>query len=293
MNESPKQADASDSRDAQNSVLAERLLRRIDGQVGAIDVRRPQQLHSRTAGWVARRFGLLDHWRARYGDAYQALNAGGDMVFTAPIRPSLEIGKAFEGARGGGIIPSGAVATATIAAPLLRVSRRPPTTVATVATAPMLARLADSPGAPAEAETSRRVEAEAPVGTTPTARAGADLSLDAKAEISVGQAAASRPNLIWRRRAEGKAADDGAGSGLTDFTASPLPLKIEPAGVPTLARRVDHGSAADSGKTAGAEPLPVSGAALAQRIDTTRLTEQVSRLLSRQLAVERERRGIE
>jgi nucleoid-associated protein YgaU len=83
----------------------------------------------------------------------------------------------------------------------------------------MLARLADSPRAPAEAETSRRVEAEAPVGTTPIARAGAGLSLDAKAEISVGQVAASRPNLIWRRRAEGNAADDGAGSGLTDFTA--------------------------------------------------------------------------
>jgi hypothetical protein len=157
----------------------------------------------------------------------------------------------------------------------------------------MLARLADSPRAQAEVETSRRVEAETPVGRTPIARAGADLPLVAKAEISVGQVAASRPNLIWRRRAEGKAADDGAGSGLTDFTASPLPLKIEPAGVPTLARRVGDGSAADSGKTAGAEPPPDSGAAPAQIIDTTRLTEQVGRLLSRQLAVERERRGIE
>src|SRR5262249_35739110 len=154
--------------------------------------------------------------------------------------------------------------------------------VATVATAPMLARLADSPRAPAEIETSRRVEAEAPVGTPPMARAGADLSLGAKAEISVGQVAASRPNLIWRRRGEGKAADDGAGSGLPDFTASPLPLKIDPAGVPPLARRVGDGPAADSGKAAGAAPLPVSGAAPAQRIDTARLAEQVGRLLSRQ-----------
>jgi hypothetical protein len=157
----------------------------------------------------------------------------------------------------------------------------------------MLARLADSPGSPAEVETSRKVEAAAPVGTTPIARAGGDLSLDAKAEISVGQVAASRPNLIWRRMAEGKAADEGAGSGLTDSTASPLPLKIEPAGVPTLARRVGDGSAADSGRTAGAGPPPVSGEAPTQRIDTTRLTEQVGRMLSRQLAVERERRGIE
>lgn len=272
--------------------MAERLLRRRDEPVGMIDVRSPQRLHTQTAGWVARRFGMLDHWRTRYGDAVQALNADGALHFTAPTRPSTEIGAAFETDRA--ITPfnaaAGAAAPAPVATPVLRVSRRPPTMLAPVATVPMLARQADSA---VEIEKSRVVEAATPVVTTPIARAGAERPLAAGAEISAGHGAASMPTLIWRKMAEGKAVDGGVGSGLGDFTVSPLPLKIEPAAVPALARKAVDSSVADSGRTADAAPTPVSRAAgPARKIDTMRLAEQVSRMLSRQLAVERERRGI-
>jgi hypothetical protein len=288
-----EQSDIDDSGRAQNSVLSERLLARSTGLVGMIDARHPQRLHAHTAGWVARRFGMLDHWRTRYEDAGRALNASGDLVFTAPTQPPTEIGNMFEGAPSRDIVPSDAVPPAMPTAPLLRVSRRPPTPVAAIAAVPTLARLADSPGAPAGIEKSDRAEAAAPVGTTPIARADVYRLLAGTEGISARQVAASRPDLIWRKSVDGEAADGGAGSGLTGFTASPLPLKIEPASAPTLAREISNSSVTETGKTASAAPPPVSGAVPpAQRIDTTRLAEQVGRMLSRQFAVERERRGI-
>jgi hypothetical protein len=287
-----EQSGTADSSHAQNFELSERLLRRGTGPVGMIDARHPQRLHAHTAGWIARRFGMLDHWRMRYSDASQAPSASGDLVFTAPTRPSTEMVNTFENAPSRAIVPSNAPPVPS--APLLRVSRRAPTPLAAMTTIPTLARMADSPGVTIETEKSNRAEAKAPVGTGPIVRIDGYRSLAATAEISAGQVAPSRPALIWRKSVDGKVAGDGAGSVLTGFTAAPLPLKIEPVAAPTLAREISNSSATEIGKTAStAPPPPISGAAPpAERIDTTRLAEQVGRMLSRRFAVERERRGI-
>ena len=52
--------------DGSSSALAERLLRRATEPVGMIDSSHPRNLHARVSGWLAQRFGLLDHWRTRY-----------------------------------------------------------------------------------------------------------------------------------------------------------------------------------------------------------------------------------
>ena len=56
----------------QSTELAERLLRRRTEPVGVINTSHPLQMYDRTAGLVARRFAMLDHWRTRYADAENA-----------------------------------------------------------------------------------------------------------------------------------------------------------------------------------------------------------------------------
>jgi len=99
-------------------------------------------------------------------------------------------------------------------------------------------------------------------------------------------------HLVWRKSATGGAASEGVTPGRTSFPAPPLPLKIEaaPAGAPSLARAI---IGAESGSLASlAPPMTPESSAPARGIDVAQLAEQVGRLLSRRLAVERERRGM-
>lgn len=124
MNESSTQPGTAESERPQHSALAERLLRRHAEPVGVIDVRQPQELHARTAGWVARRFGLLEHWRTRYGGHELAPPSKGEMVFNAPVAQTREAhGVVFSAHRGDSLVTP----KETPVSPLLRVTRRPPT----------------------------------------------------------------------------------------------------------------------------------------------------------------------
>src|SRR5262245_55036963 len=74
--------------------LAERLLQRHTEPLGVIDVRQGQRHYARTAGWVAQRVALLDHWKTRYGvDEDAAANAG--LVFAGPGQPRVEPARAL------------------------------------------------------------------------------------------------------------------------------------------------------------------------------------------------------
>src|SRR5262245_26354887 len=75
--------------------LAERLLRRRTEPLGVIDVRQPQQHYARTAGWVAQRFALLDHWKTRYGSDEDVTAANASLVFTSPAQSIAEPGRAL------------------------------------------------------------------------------------------------------------------------------------------------------------------------------------------------------
>ena len=75
---------------APSTELTERLLRRVAEPLGVIDVRRPQQQYARTAGWVAQRFALLDHWRTRYLSDADAAAPGASFVFAAQRQPLAE-----------------------------------------------------------------------------------------------------------------------------------------------------------------------------------------------------------
>src|SRR5262245_25542884 len=74
-----RQSEAGETEPEPSSELTARLMSRGSGAVGVVDVHHPQQLRSRTAGWVAARFDLLDHWRMRYGSDEQAPVGGTDL----------------------------------------------------------------------------------------------------------------------------------------------------------------------------------------------------------------------
>lgn len=154
MNDSSTQPGAVESEGPPHLALAERLLRRHAEPVGVIDVRRPQQLHARTAGWVARRFALLDHWRTRYGGDEQATVSNGELVFTAPAQPLWE----------GGVVPQAAVRERAVEShvapkesghgPLMRISRRPPA----LARAVDQANVSEAPGNPGGVGRARQTQ---------------------------------------------------------------------------------------------------------------------------------------
>jgi len=52
--------------------LGERLLRRHHEPIGVVDVNHPERIYDRTAGWIAQRFALLDHWKSRYENSDSA-----------------------------------------------------------------------------------------------------------------------------------------------------------------------------------------------------------------------------
>jgi hypothetical protein len=70
--------------------FAERLLQRRTEPAGVIDVRHAQRQYARTAGWVAQRFALLDHWKTRYGGDEDAGTANSSLVFAGAGRPGVE-----------------------------------------------------------------------------------------------------------------------------------------------------------------------------------------------------------
>src|SRR5262245_13737224 len=70
--------------------LAERLLQRRTEPLGVIDVRQGQRHYTRTAGWVAQRFALLDHWKTRYGAEEDAAPTNASLVFTGRGQSRVE-----------------------------------------------------------------------------------------------------------------------------------------------------------------------------------------------------------
>jgi len=82
MKDSSHQATATDNGAGQSAEPAERLLRRHNFPIGLVDVKHAEHLYDRTAGWVAHRFALLDHWKTRYGSDDTAGTSNSPFVFT-------------------------------------------------------------------------------------------------------------------------------------------------------------------------------------------------------------------
>src|SRR5712692_5443472 len=95
MQDSATQVDTDAGEADPSTGLVERLLRRRTEPLGVIDVRQPQQQYERTAGWVAQRFALLDHWKTRYGSDEDAAAANASLVFAAPGQPKAELSGAL------------------------------------------------------------------------------------------------------------------------------------------------------------------------------------------------------
>ncbi len=96
--------------------LTERLAQRGSQPLGVIDVRQPQQHYARTAGWLSRRFPLLQELAARYqGD--EEVSAGAAAVYrTAPpslaVAPIIATGHTIAAAAGSFAPVAGAAASA-------------------------------------------------------------------------------------------------------------------------------------------------------------------------------------
>jgi hypothetical protein len=93
MNESLEQSMTGETGQEQSTELADRLLRRRTEPVGVINTHHPLQMYDRTAGMVARRFAMLDHWRTRYADAENSAaskgGAGFDLASTSATLAAL------------------------------------------------------------------------------------------------------------------------------------------------------------------------------------------------------------
>jgi hypothetical protein len=102
------------------SELADRLLRRATAPIGVIDVRHPLQLHARTAGWVAEKFGLLAEFNHRYGADQSAAAASQNMPLGVP---RVSSSAAFESSVPSSLVTDTAAPVQTEASPQLRVRR--------------------------------------------------------------------------------------------------------------------------------------------------------------------------
>jgi hypothetical protein len=162
---------------APSSELTERILRRSAESLGVIDVRRPQQQYARTAGWVAQRFALLDHWRSRYLSAEDAPAHGASFVFAAqsqaPAGPGQALSSPIQLARmARQSVPSQPGANGTTSPPeLFRVRRRgvSPQTEASVDAQPISAPSAE--GAAATFDSSGGSNRSVPVARSQVERA--------------------------------------------------------------------------------------------------------------------------
>jgi hypothetical protein len=95
MQDSAMQTEAGASQTALPTELALRILRRRTEPLGVIDVQQPQQHYARTAGWVAQRFALLDHWKTRYGSDEDTASANAGFVFAMPGQPMAEPSRVY------------------------------------------------------------------------------------------------------------------------------------------------------------------------------------------------------
>jgi hypothetical protein len=95
MGDSDIKSETGQGEDALPIELTSRLMRRRTEPLGTIDVRHPRQLYERTAGWVARRFALLDRWKTRYGSDEGSGSAQANLVFNSLGRTSAEPGAMF------------------------------------------------------------------------------------------------------------------------------------------------------------------------------------------------------
>lgn len=177
MNDLPEQSGPADSTGGTSFDLAGRLLRRAAEPAGVIDVRQPQRIHERTAGWVARRFALLDHWRTRYGGEEQTAGIGGEMIFAAaPVHPLKEVTGALPDvttlARAAAPAESAKSGATISPSPMLRVSRR----------------AARAPNAPDEIESPGGAEAVSPEAlASQRAAGGIPMTPDAAQEGEVAR----------------------------------------------------------------------------------------------------------
>ena len=75
--------------DTPSSELAERLVQRRTRPAGVIDVRQPQQLYARTAGWVIQRFALSADLSGRYGSEEPTADTGRELLMGRPLMPQI------------------------------------------------------------------------------------------------------------------------------------------------------------------------------------------------------------
>jgi len=90
----------------QESALIQRLLRRANEPIGVVNLRHAAQLGARTAGWIERRFELLDNWKTRYGLEQGAAGAGGGPLSGTERIPPIG---PFQSIAVGGLGPSSLV----------------------------------------------------------------------------------------------------------------------------------------------------------------------------------------
>jgi hypothetical protein len=161
----------------QSAQLTDRLMSRYTEPVGVINTRHPQRIHARTAGWVAQRFALLDHWRTRYSDdesqeAPRSRVGQGAGDFALPSSPLSAMRERLAASPSvpqisRSIAPASAVAprsstrtSSTPASPMMRVMRR-------------ALGSADSPLAPLASGARTGRKPDAPPTETQPARIGA------------------------------------------------------------------------------------------------------------------------
>ena len=118
-------------------------------------------------------------------------------------------------------------------------------------------------------------------------------------EVRNGVPFTPEPGMVWRKSVNAAVANHSRGVGATGGMVSGLPLTthLTNSGVLSLARQVAPvaSSTAEPGLPANAEtsvPVATSTTQPAPSIDVEQLADQVSRIIFRQLLIERERRGI-
>ena len=118
-------------------------------------------------------------------------------------------------------------------------------------------------------------------------------------QTSAGLTRLPKPDMVWRKSTIESSASSLFSAGTSAGAKTSLPLTINPAGgsVLSMARQTttSSGPAVEPGTSEGSEsPIPIGekGPGQSNEMDLQQLAEQVSRLIFRKLAVERERRGI-
>lgn len=253
----------------QSLELTDRLLRRRTEPVGVINTHHPLQMYDRTAGLVARRFAMLDHWRTRYAGAENPAGPKSDVGFdfaltSAPLAALREKGAAapqFSRAAAPPVSPRSVTpgssaqtiaqvptpASPTAAPPLMRVMRRAarPADAAQPSSTP-------SSHSPIIGGVSRQGSSEAP-GETPANSRSIEIAGPAPGNSTPmalarvgGEVAVAPADTQVQRRQSGTSNSD-AGSGGAGKSADSI-TRAKTAGAPAPAsikgRVVDAAAAA-------------------------------------------------